>query len=716
LRKTAPIRFEAKTQVFILNDRAQANVDTVISDLNPEQRQAVMTTRGAVLVEAGAGTGKTKVLTSRIARLIANGDAVPERILAVTFTNKAAHEMRERLALLIGEEAAYETCMGSFHAVSLAMLRRHALEAGLKNEDFRVFDDGDQLLAMHAAMENAGLVDLWRKPGSVRRDRSEFWNKQAVYLLDQVQTWKDEGRTIDDVETEFAARTGAPNPALDEAVKVYRAYQSELHRRNAVDFADIILLMVNLFRKSPSIRQHWADRFSYVMVDEFQDTDGVQYEWLKTLAGTHGNIFAVGDLDQCIYEWRNANPEIFSGFADDWTNATVIRLHRNYRSTQPILDVASIVVEKSAKRKSKTRLDSGRSGGAVALMGFDTAAEESQWLADDIAQRVAFGQDPGSIAILFRQAKDMPQVEQALVNTGISYAVVSGTRFHKREEVKDIMAWLAIAGDANDEIALLRASQRPAWGIDDQVFARVMTLVKNGTSAQDALMQTHHFDQWASQQAKQGLAAMAEAIEVLGREAKGVEGGTTPLGVLMRRILEQTGYAAWRRRVGLAEDDLDDVIETLFSQADQFEGSIPEFLQHFALLSEADAPNAEKAVRLSTIHAAKGLEFDVVYTPCIEEGILPNDRSLKHERFIEEERRILHVAWTRAKVTLIPSFARNRRYRPAQYSRFLVDAEILDESHKTAAPVAARNTNRYATTKTIRRVKIEPGRKFGPTA
>ena len=705
VKKTAHIRFDAKTNVFILAGETKARIEAVVESLNPEQKQAVLTVSGPVLVEAGAGTGKTKVLTSRIARLIALGYAVPERILAVTFTNKASIEMRERLAELTGDDAASEVCMGSFHAVSLAMLRKHATEAGLRNDDFRIFDDGDQLLAMHAAMENAGLTDIWRKPGAFRRDRSDPWNQRATLLLDQVQSWKDEGRTIDDVEQEIATST-ACDPAIVEAARVYRAYQDELMRRNAVDFADIILLMANLFRRSPSVRAHWAARFSYVLVDEFQDTDGVQYEWLKAIAGTHRNIFAVGDLDQCIYEWRNANPTIFTGFAGDWPGCKTIRLHRNYRSTQPILDVASTIVEKGRSRGSRTRLNSGAAGEDVTLMAFDTAVEEAQWIASDVAARLADGVDPGSIAILFRQAKDMPSIEQALTSAGVAYSVVSGVRFHKREEVKDILSWIAVAADQSDEIALLRAAQRPGWGIDDQTFARALTTVRNGAAAADALRTAWAFDAWASQQARDGLKQMADAIDALSEQVrKGVA-----LGDLMRRVLDQTGYVAWRRRAGLAEEDLDDVIEALLREADQFDGTAAEFLQAFALLADADAPSAEATVRLSTIHAAKGLEFDVVYTPCLEEGIIPNDRSIKHERFLEEERRILHVAWTRARHHLIPSFARSRRYKPSRHSRFLEDAEIIREHHKGAATVASRNTNRYATTKLIRRVRIAPGR------
>lgn len=700
MRNSAPIRFEAKTQVFILADEIKAKVEDLVETLNPEQKDAVLTTKGPVLVEAGAGTGKTKVLTSRIARLIARGDAVPERILAVTFTNKAATEMRERLAHIIGEDAASEVCMGSFHAISLAMLRRHASEAGLRNDDFRIFDDGDQLLAMQAAMEAAGLVDQWKRPGSMRRDRSDPWNEKMKLLHEQVQSWKDEGRTVRDVEAELA-KTKSVDPAIAESALVYRHYQAELVRRNAVDFADIILLMVDLFRRSPAIREHWAKRFSYVLVDEFQDTDGVQYEWLTALAADHGNIFAVGDLDQCIYEWRNANPTIFTGFPDDWAGCKRIRLHRNYRSTQPILDVASTVVEKGRGRSARTRLSSGTGGNPVELLGFDTAFDEATWVASDIAKQLAAGVPAGQIAVLFRQAKDMPAVEHALVAVGVPYAVVSGVRFHKREEVKDILSWLAIAVDQSDEIALLRAAQRPVWGIDEQTFARTMTAIRNGMPTLEALRYTAGFDPWASQPARDGLRSMADAIEVLGTVAK-----ETDLGALVKRILEQTGYIAWRRRAGLAEEDLEDIMDTMVREAAEFDGTPAEFLQMFALLADADVPNAETAVRLSTIHAAKGLEFEVVYTPCIEEGIIPNDRALKHERFIEEERRILHVAWTRAKKHLVPSFARSRRYKPSQHSRFLIDAALFNESHRDGGPVAARNTNRYATTQTIRRVKI----------
>jgi DNA helicase-2/ATP-dependent DNA helicase PcrA len=697
MARTTPVRFQAPSGRFQLAPQIAQRVRAAVAGLNPEQHQAVTATEGPVLVEAGAGTGKTKVLTTRIAHIVAEGLAAPEEVLAVTFTNKAAGEMRERLAELLGS-CAEAIPIGSFHGVSLGMLRRHAQAAGMRDDAFQIFDEGDQLLVIHAAMERAGLKDLWRRPGAHGRERSERWNTWAVQLHTQVQAWKDEGRTVEEVEADIAA--GRAGDGAAEIAPVYRAYQEEMAWRNAVDFADIILKMVTLFRSDAKVRDHWANRFKYVLVDEFQDTDPVQYEWLRALSSRRRNIFAVGDLDQCIYEWRNAHPEIFAGFPADWPGCRIVRLHRNYRSTQGILDVASAVVA-AGRRGAPKHLQSGMAGPPVSLRSYDTHVEEADWIAGDIARRLTGGTGAGDIAILVRSRNEMPAIEQALTRASVPYAVVSGVRFHRREDVKDVVAWMRLAADPSDELALLRAAARPQRGIEEDALDRAIGVIRAGRPVSDALRETAAFGELLPQAARDGLEEFADAIDALA-EAKTADPNP---GAVAAAALSVTGYVAWRKKAGLAEEDIDEVMEELVEGARRWEGSLEEWLQDFALAGEADTPIAENAVRLSTIHAAKGLEFPVVYTPCLEEGVLPNDRALKNPSWMEEERRILHVAWTRAQRELIPSFVRNRRYKACRHSRFLEEAGLLTDEHREDVAVPPRHVTRYNPERRVRRIR-----------
>lgn len=694
-----------------------ARIKALLTPLNFEQRQAVITTEGAVQVVAGAGTGKTNILTRRIANIILAGKAEPHRILAVTFTNKAANEMCERIDSLLGSSQTGVEA-GNFHSTSLRMLRYHAKAAGLRDETFMVIDEDDQRTLVEEAMRAIHH----------EADPSRTWKDEIKLFHARIQFWKEEGWTVENA----ARKADLTHEDNAKALKIYGPYQAELLKRNVCDFADLILHMVVLFRTEPTIRKFWSSRYKYILVDEFQDTNPLQYEWIRHLASASGNIFVVGDLDQCIYQWRNARPEIFNSFSADWKGCRIITVHRNYRSSQPILDVANAVVNATHRPHPKV-LTSNVEGKPVVLDGFDFAQAEAEAIASRISQLISAGETPAEIAILLRAAYPMRIIEQKLHAAGIHYTVVGGVKFYDREEIRDAITYLRIFHDPTDELSFRRICNKPARNIGDTTADKVIGAYRMGApdlaaacrdvasngqritkAARDNLNMLA--DLIAEGTAMYREADMAPAIKPLSDPGQIDDAlhpqkrvGGVPVGNLIQWMLEKTDYLRWRRSIGdeKAEEREENLIE-LVSAANEYT-DVTSFLQHVSLMSAADeAGNEFDAVRLSTIHAAKGLEFNVVFSPCLEEGILPHARALaeSHAYGLDEERRIAHVAWTRARKELYVSYSRYRNDRGAKPSEFLVDAGLMTEEEANDmayAPPPQRRQNAYGQRRMIRR-------------
>jgi len=659
-------------------DPARQRYEDQIERLNPEQHRAVLAGDGAILVNAGAGTGKTRVLTVRIAHLIHSNRVRPDEILAVTFTNKAAREMRERVEDLVGA-VADRIVMGNFHSISMRMLRDHAEECGLRNERFQVADEDDQKIICEKAMERVGIADPKATETRNGVKHSADWKADLKFYHRQIQSWKSQGLTPEDVAAAVAAGQ-RKNP--NDAMAVYRAYQLELLERNLCDFADLILHVVALFRRRPEMaRERYGARFKAVLVDELQDTDELQYEWLNWLAGVHGNITGVGDLDQCIYEWRSAKPDLFRNFPKAW-NAEVITLDRNYRSTQPILDAANAVVA-DIERVAPKVLRSDMGGEPVRCLVFAGHFDEADWIADDIKAAMDKNTPASEMAVLVRTSRSMNSIEQAMRRRDLAYEVIGGQRFYDRSEIKDMLAYLRLATLPEDELAFRRICNRPVRSVGDVAANTIISRARTRQIDFIAATRDAANDPGVkfAKKTREGAARLAELLDGLKQR---LDGGMQPGGAI-GWLIEESGYVDW-----LKEQDPDgfgdraDNLEELKEDANQYEDTAS-FLQLASVMSAADTRGGDDAVSIMTMHAAKGLEFSRVYTPCLERGILPIQSALTDERKLHEEARICHVAWTRARDHLTVSWA-SQRYAQAQEPSPFLEQGGLEASPARGGP------------------------------
>ena len=660
------------------------DLQAALSGLNPEQREAVLVDGGPCLVVAGAGSGKTRVLTLRISRLLAERRARSWEILAVTFTNKAAREIRERVAQAVGEVEAAGLWMGSFHGVSLRILRRHAQACGLRNDSFKILDeDAQQILAKDAGIA-AGIIEDLDAKDLKRRVRD---------LHAAIQAWKEEGWTPDDV----AAQADLMRlPDARQRLAAYRHYQASLLERNACDFADLLLHPLTLWRRDANARKEWEGKFRQILVDEFQDTNRLQYDWLRILATGHGNLFCVGDPDQSIYEWRGARPAIMLGFPKDFPGTRLVTVDRNYRSTQEILDPANRIVEAN-QRLGEKRLKSDISGAPVETALFDDERSEANAVVQEVISWLRQGTPAQEIAILLRSAGPMRTIEQALRLQSVPYEVVGGQRFDERREVRDAMAYLRLAADPTDDLAFLRIANVPVRGLGEtSAQAVVARRLRDGGSIADAL-RAMAGDCSVRLQARTRQ-AMLELADLLDKAAEAAASGLRSPGAVLDAILDATGYVRWMRDSG---DDLADqraeVLAEMVAEGSsgRFE-SVGQWLQEIALLSAADEAKDLERIRLSTVHAAKGLEYDIVFSPCFEDGILPNARAVQEAYGMAEERRIAHVAWTRARKRLYVSCAASRHGQRASPSPFFEESGlgIPQRRHRFGGPVIQASSTR----------------------
>ena len=633
-----------------------------LTRLNPEQRAAVETVDGPLLVLAGAGTGKTRVLTTRFAHILLTKRAFPNQVLAVTFTNKAAREMRERVAAILGEPAE-GLWLGTFHALCARMLRRHAEHVGLSS-NFTILDTDDQMRLLKQVME-AERIDTKR------------WVPAA--LMGIIQRWKDRGltpaRLTSNDDSDFAN---------NRAQELYAAYQARLRTLNAADFGDLILHMTEILRTQPDVLADYHRRFRYILVDEYQDTNLVQYMWLRLLAQGHQNICCVGDDDQSIYSWRGAEVENILRFEKDFPGAHIVRLEANYRSTASILAAASGLIAHNEGRLGKT-LRPGRAdaqgGEKVSIVELWDSDEEARMVAGKIEELRRDGHSLAEMAVLVRAGFQTRAFEERLIQIGVPYRVVGGLRFYERAEIRDAIAYM-------------RATVQPA---DDLAFERIVNVPRRGVG--DQALRTMH--EAARTWDIPLSAAAARLVETGGLKGK----LKTSIGTLLRdmahwrdmlevdghvvtvaTMLDESGYTEmWKQDKSVeAPGRLDNLKELVRALAD-FE-TLAGFLEHVALVVENEDRSDSEKVSLMTLHGAKGLEFDTVFLPGWEEGVFPNQRSLDESgnKGLEEERRLAYVGLTRARARAIVSHAANRRiyanWQVSTPSRFL--DEIPDDHVK----------------------------------
>ena len=635
---------------------------SVFEGLNAEQQKAVEHGEGPLLVLAGAGSGKTRVLTTRIAQLLRSGRFHAEQILAVTFTNKAAAEMRLRVLRALDGEASAPT-VGTFHSVCAAWLRRHVTELRLGyDHSFTVYDAADQIGLLEDAVGSRALPVPSRN------------------LLARIDQAKNEG--LDPASFLEAAR----DPIDAAAAEAYALYQEGLRRNNALDFGDLLLLALTLLERVPSALARIRGRLRTVLVDEYQDTNRVQYRILRRLVEEHHNLCAVGDEDQSIYGWRGANIRNILDFERDYPDATVIRLEQNYRSTSQILAVADAVIRHNRDRKGKTLWTQNGDGRKPVLHHALDERHEARFVLDEIVA-LARSRRLGDFVVFYRTNAQSRVLEEECLRRGIPYALVGGVRFYERKEVKDVLAYLRVLANPSDEWSLLRIVNVPARGIGAVSLGKLQAVARARSRSLFEVLVDAPTD--LPSEVRRRVAAFTELVAALRRDAERL--GTV---ALIEEVMQQTGYAASLAARGAeGEARLENLREllTVAQESDAAGRTLQEFLADAALLSDAD-DIAEPADRLTlmTMHTSKGLEFPVVFVVGLEEGLFPHRRSLGDREALEEERRLCYVGMTRAKEHLVLCRARRRHLFGVEQenppSRFLLEIpSTLIELHPDSA-------------------------------
>jgi DNA helicase-2/ATP-dependent DNA helicase PcrA len=642
----------------IAASQALAAEPPYLKGLNAEQREAVERTDGPVLVLAGAGTGKTRVLTTRIAHLLWSRRARPNEILAVTFTNKAAREMKERIAHLLGGSAEGMPWLGTFHSIGMRILRRHAELVGLSS-NFTILDTDDQIRLIKQLLQAEKLDDK-RWPA-----------RQFAGVIDG---WKNKGLVPEKVPASQAFSF-----ANGRAIELYAAYQKRLKELNAADFGDLLLENLRLFQENPDVLKQYHRWFTYILVDEYQDTNVAQYLWLRLLAQGSQNICCVGDDDQSIYGWRGAEVDNILRFEKDFAGAHVIRLEQNYRSTAHILGAASKLIANNAGRLGKTLRTGAGDGDKLMVRGIYDDDAEARTTAEDIDRLRRDGVPLNNMAILVRASFQMRAFEDRFVTMGLPYRVIGGPRFYERQEIKDAIAYLEVIQNPAADLKFERIINVPKRGLGDQTLQTVFQLARaQGISLFHAARQITETED-LKPAPRRSLRALTEDFA----RWRGLS-STMPHTELAELILDESGYTAmWQKdKSPQAQSRLENLKE-LIRFMEQFD-SLGAFLEHVSLVMDADQAADGDRVSLMTLHGAKGLEFDVVFLPGWEEGLFPHQRALDENgnEGLEEERRLAYVGITRAKKRLIISFAQNRRvhgtWQSALPSRFLGE---LSEDH-----------------------------------
>ncbi|WP_459456057.1 ATP-dependent helicase [Rhizobium sp. No.120] len=665
-RRSAPAAGSIAARAMAARDNGRR--PDYLSGLNAEQAEAVETLDGPVLVLAGAGTGKTRVLTTRIAHILSTNRAFPSQILAVTFTNKAAREMKERIALLVGGAVEGMPWLGTFHSIGVKLLRRHAELVGLTSS-FTILDTDDVVRLIKQLIQAEGLDDK-RWPA-----------KQFAGMID---TWKNKGLSPADIP-EGDARAFANGKGRE----LYAAYQNRLKTLNACDFGDLLLHPINIFRQNPDILKDYHQRFRYILVDEYQDTNTAQYMWLRLLAqrqkGEPQNVCCVGDDDQSIYGWRGAEVDNILRFEKDFPGAKVIKLERNYRSTEHILGAAAHLIAHNEGRLGKT-LFTDRSDPddiKVQVHASWDSEEEARAIGEEIEQLQRNKHNLNDIAILVRASFQMREFEDRFVTLGLNYRVVGGPRFYERLEIRDAMAYFRLVCQPADDLAFERIINTPKRGLGDTTvrtlhdYARVRDIPMLAAAAD--IIETDEMKPKARK-------ALFDVVQSFRRWQGLLE--NTPHTDLAEQILEESGYTdMWKNDKSAEAPGRLENLKELIRSMDSFE-SMRGFLEHVALVMDAEQNENLDAVSIMTLHSAKGLEFDTVFLPGWEEGLFPHQRSLDESgrAGLEEERRLAYVGITRAKRRCHIWFVSNRRIHGLWQST--IPSRFLDELPETHVQVA----------------------------
>ncbi|OJH43291.1 ATP-dependent helicase [Paracoccus sp. SM22M-07] len=660
---------EGETPVPLSRRAMAARPMPYLEGLNAAQRAAVEALDGPVLMLAGAGTGKTRALTTRIAHLLMLGKARPGQLLAVTFTNKAAREMKERIARLLGETVEGMPWLGTFHSISVKILRRHAELIGREGlhlkPSFTILDTDDQIRLLKQLIR-AENIDEKRWPA-----------RQLAHLIDG---WKNRCLTPANLpKGEGAAFDG-------QGGKLYAQYQDRLLTLNAVDFGDLLMHCVTLFQAHPDVLRQWQDRFRYVLVDEYQDTNVAQYMWLRLLAQSHRNICCVGDDDQSIYGWRGAEVGNILRFEKDFPGAEVIRLEQNYRSTPQILGAASGLIAANSGRLGKTLWTDAEPGEPVRLIGHWDSEAEARWIGEEIeafqgGHRAALGRvSLDDIAILVRASHQMRAFEDRFMTIGLPYRVIGGPRFYERQEIRDAMAYFRLVTSPDDDLAFERVVNTPKRGLGDKALQTIQLAARqNGVNLLEGariVVEEKHVG-------GKGLANLRDFVALIGRSHMEVLNGTNHIE-LAERILDESGYTAmWQNDKSPDAPGRLENLKELVKALEEFE-NLQGFLEHVALVMDRDDGQQTEQVSIMTLHGAKGLEFPVVFLPGWEDGLFPNQRAMDEQgtKGLEEERRLAYVGITRAERLATISFAGNRRlygqWQSSLPSRFV---DELPEEH-----------------------------------
>jgi DNA helicase-2/ATP-dependent DNA helicase PcrA len=633
------------------------DISHLLDGLNEAQREAVTAEPGPLLVLAGAGSGKTRVLTHRIAWLVQVLQISPLSLLAVTFTNKAASEMRGRVEQMLGYTVA-GMWMGTFHGLSHRLLRAHWREAGLP-QSFQIIDSDDQLRIVKRVLKNAGLDEAYYPP-----KRIQWW----------ISSHKEEGRRPKDL-------ADSRDPQAQEFNRIYQAYEELCQRNGLVDFSELMLRAYELLKNNEPVRRHYQERFRHVLVDEFQDTNAIQYRWLRLLADGHRNLFVVGDDDQSIYGWRGARVENILKFEHDYPGTKVVRLEQNYRSTGNILKAANAVIEHNADRLGKELWTAGRQGEPIRLYTAFNEIDEAQFVVERLRRWVEEGNARSEAAILYRSNAQSRVFEERLFNAGIPYRVYGGLRFFERAEIKDALAYLRLLANRDDDPSFDRIANVPTRGLG----AKSLDAVRDHARA-------HNLSLWqaAAEIVERGLLPARAAGALAGFLAliDGLDAATRELDLAEQvdHVLGHSGLLDhYRKEKGEKAEARVENLEELVSAARNFDvepedglEGLPAFLAHAALeAGEGQAQNWEDCVQLMSLHSAKGLEFPLVFLTGMEEGLFPHQRSLEEPGRLEEERRLCYVGMTRAMRELYLSHAEVRRLHGRE--NYAVPSRFLGE-------------------------------------
>ena len=622
------------------NDKLEMLNFEYLKSLNEEQKEAVSYLDGPLLIVAGAGSGKTKVLTSRIAHIIKNKKAYPNQILSVTFTNKAAQEMQNRVSNILKKEAIGLSWLGTFHSVSAKILRKHASAVSL-NSNFTIIDQDDQTRLIKNICKSENIDTKKLAPN---------------YILSVINRWKNKGLYPEKVIT------SKKNIFEEGILKIYKVYQSKLINLNACDFGDLILHCVSIFEKNNDILQIYSNNFKYILVDEYQDTNFIQSKWLNLLAKKHNNICCVGDDDQSIYSWRGAEIKNFLEFDQVYINAKIIRLEKNYRSSKNILDVASVLISHNQNRVGKNLETTKDKGELVKLNCFKNGKEEALGVSDEIEKKIKKKNSLNQIAILVRAIFQTREFEERFLKIGIPYRIIGGTKFYERAEIKDCVAYLRLINQEQDNLAFERIVNIPKRSIGETTIKQLNEFAqKNSISLESSAKKLIQLN-LIKPKTKIGLNSF---LKMLSKWRNDLITNKFYHVKLMQTVLDESGYSAMlKNKKDIDNENRLENIKELLVAMKEFD-NLETFLDHVALATSMDQKWDSEKVNLMTMHASKGLEFDFVFLPGWEEGLFPHQKSIEEngDKGLEEERRLAYVGITRAKQNALISFSMNRFYQ-----------------------------------------------------